>query len=422
MSSAPTGVFSADPSRLIAAAWDLTLPSTRLAAARFLVAFCFVWPYFNYTLIDPNSQVEINFLPVFLAAFLLPEVTLREKWSILLALPVFCVAFIWGNPAAPLRLAAGIVPLHFVLNLARHLRERGRDLLPPDLAYRTFQVFVCFSIAQAIDFQLFPILPEWLTNTLVNILPRYSGMPYDEFGIRGVQGWASEPSGAAVMGIAFALVAIVQKPTRRWRVIALFTALATVNKSVYALVLLVLLSIGCLATLARKRYVLLASAPIGAAILFLIVRSARLVDLRSGLLISGTSAGTNNELARIAQIYCPLSQFPLIYQPPVLYGGISMEPMGLLPLVAGYGSVLGIVWLFYILWRNFPLRSVPLRPLALISVAVLLILTAPDFIPAVVAFAFFLVPRERKTPPFRPDLFAQLAESSAHTQSLPAER
>ena len=54
------------------------------------------------------------------------------------------------------------------------------------------------------------------------------------------------------MGIAFALVAIVQKPSRRWRVLALFTALTAVNKSVYALMLLVLLSIGCLATLARK--------------------------------------------------------------------------------------------------------------------------------------------------------------------------
>ena len=240
MSNASTGVMPVNPGRLMATAWDLTLPSTRLAAARFLVAFCFVWPYFNYTLIDSYSQVEINFLPVFLAALLLPEVTVREKWSILLALPVFCVAFIWGNSTAPLRLAIGIVPLHFVLNLRHHLRERGRDLLGPNLAYRALQVLVGFSIAQSIDFQLFSIIPGWLTNALVNIVPRYSGMPYDEFGIHGVQGWASEPSGAAVMGIAFALVAIAQKPSRRWRVLALFTALTAANKSVYALMLLVL--------------------------------------------------------------------------------------------------------------------------------------------------------------------------------------
>ena len=422
MSNAPADVLPLHASRLMAAAWDLTLPSARLAAARFLVAFSFVWPYFNYTLIDPYSQVEINFLPVFLAALLLPEVTVREKWSILLSLPAFCIAFIWGNPTAPLRLATGIIPLHFVLNLTCHLRERGRDLLPPDLAYRVFQIFVGFSVAQAIDFQLLPIFPGWLTNTLVSILPRYSGMPYDEFGIHGVQGWASEPSGAAVMGVAFALVAIAQRPSRRWRVLALFMALTAVNKSVYAVMLLVLLSVGCLATLTRKRYALLASAPIGAIILFLIVRSARLVDLRSDLLINGASSGTNNELARIAQIFGPLSQFPFVYKPPLLFGGIVLEPMGLLPLAVGYGSVLGIVWLLYILRRNLPLRQVPLRPLALIAGAVLLILTAPDFIPAVVALAYFMVPRGRENPPLRPGFSLQLTEFPTPTHSVAAER
>lgn len=395
------GLWPADATGMLALARSLTLPSVRLTLARALVAFCFVWPYFNYTLVDPTSHVEINFLPVFLAAILLPEVTLREMRSLLLALPVFLVALIWGNPTAPLRLAIGIVPLHFVLNLTRHLRERNRDLLPPNLAYRTLQVFVCFCIAQAVDTQLFPILPGWLTNTLTNILPRYSGMPYDEFGIHGVQGWASEPSGAAVMGAAFALVAILQRPSRRWRVLALFLTLTAVNKSVYVLMLLVLLSIGCLATTARRRYALMASVPVGAAVLFLIVRSARLVDLRSDLLINGTSSSTNNELARITQILAPLGQFPRIYNPPMLFGGIVLEPMGLLPLVAGYGSVLGIVWLIFLLRRNFPLRQIPLRPLALVAGAILLVLTAPDFIPAVVAFAFFMVPVKREGPPSR---------------------
>ncbi len=83
-------------------------------------------------------------------------------------------------------------------------------------------MFVGFSIAQTADMQLFPVLPGWLTDALINIVPRYSGTPYDEFGIHGVQGWASEPSGAAVMGAAFALVAILQRPSRRWRVLALF--------------------------------------------------------------------------------------------------------------------------------------------------------------------------------------------------------
>jgi len=67
-----------NPRRMLDATRELTFPAARLALARLLVAFCFVWPYFNYTLIDPDSKVEVNFLPVFLAAILLPEVTFRE--------------------------------------------------------------------------------------------------------------------------------------------------------------------------------------------------------------------------------------------------------------------------------------------------------------------------------------------------------
>jgi hypothetical protein len=385
---------------MLAASRDLTFPAARLALARLLVAFCFVWPYFNYTLIDPDSQVEVNFLPIFLAAVLLPEVTFREKWPILLALPAFCTAFLWGGPMAPLRLAIGIVPLIFVLNLTQHLRERNRDLFPPNLAYRMLQIFVGFCIAQTVDMQLFAVLPGWLTDMLINIVPRYSGTPYDEFGIHGVQGWASEPSGAAVMAAAFALIAIFQRPSRRWRVLALFVTLAAVNKSVYALLLLMLLSIGCVAVTARRRYALMASVPVAAVLLFLIVRSARLVDLQSDLLVRGMSTSTNNEMARFTQILAPISQFPRVYTPPMLFGGIILEPMGLLPLVVGYGSVFGIIWLLYILRHSFPLSGVPLRPLALIAAAILLLLTAPDFIPAVAAFAFFTVPVRREGPPF----------------------
>ena len=387
-----------NPRRMLDATRELTFPAARLALARLLVAFCFVWPYFNYTLVDPDSKVEVNFLPVFLAAILLPEVTFREKWPILLALPALCAAFLWGSQTAPLRLAVGIVPLIFVLNLTQHLRERNRDLFPPNLAYRTLQIFVGFSIAQTVDMQLFPVLPGWLTGALINIVPRYSGTPYDEFGVHGVQGWASEPSGAAVMGAAFALVAILQRPSRRWRVLALFLTLAAVNKSVYALILLVLLSIGCIATTARRRYALVASAPVGAALLFIFARSARLVELQSDLLINGMTSSTNNEMARFTQILAPLGQFPRVYTPPMLFGGIVLEPMGVLPLVVGYGSVFGIVWLWYILRHSFPLRGVPLRPLALVAAAILLFLTGPDFIPAVAAFAFFTVPVWRKGP------------------------
>ena len=121
-----------------------TFVETRVALARVLVVFSFVWPFFNYSLFDPGNTTEINFLPVFLAALLLPESSLRERWSILLALPVFAVALAWANPAAPLRLAIGMVPLHIVLNLTRYLREGGKELIPPNLAYRCLQTFIAF--------------------------------------------------------------------------------------------------------------------------------------------------------------------------------------------------------------------------------------------------------------------------------------
>jgi hypothetical protein len=376
--------------------WDLTLPSVRLTIARVLVAFSFVWPFFNYRLIDPDGTVEINFLPVFLAALILPEVTLRDKWSILLALPVFAVALIWANPTAPIRLAIGIVPLHFIINLTRHLREQNEDLLPPNLAYRALQMFVGFSALQTIEFQLFPIIPGWLTAALVTILPRYTGVPGDDFGIRGVQGWASEPSGAAVTCAAFALVAIFQRPDRRWRVLGLVMLLTYLNKSIYALVLLVLLGLGCVATLQNKKYSFLAIVPLTAAAFVVFLRSNRLADLHTNLVVGGMNSASNRELARFVQIFSPLQQFPEVYKPPILFGSFVMEPMGLLPLVAGYGSVLGLIWLAYILWHTFSFREVPLLPLAFVAWFILLMMTAPDLIPAVVAFAVFMVPRNRK--------------------------
>jgi hypothetical protein len=368
----------------------LTFPSARLATARWLVIFCFLWPFFNYALINPDSKVEVNFLPVFLAALLLPEVTLQDKWSVLLALPVFVVALVWANPSAPLRLAIGILPLHFVLNLTRHLREHGRELIPQDLSYRALQVFVLFCVVQTVDFNYFHFVPVGITQSLMAILPRYSGAAYDETGIRGVQGWASEPSSAAVMCAAFSLLSILQRPDRRWRVLVLYVLLALVNKSIYSLVLLAMLSIGCLATLQRKRFAFLASVPMVAAAIFITVHSNRIAELQSNLLADGMSRESNRELLRFAQIFYPLQQFPSVYKPPIFFGSMVMEPMGLVPLVVGYGSVFGSIWIGYIICHNFPARQTKMLPLAAVAGIILLMMVAPDLIPAVVTFAAFM--------------------------------
>jgi len=393
MSTAPIRFSFAEGAGALNSLRALTFAPTRLALARILVVFSFIWPFFNYQLVDPSSLTEINFLPVILAAFIVPEVTLREKWSLLLTLPVFAVALIWANPSAWLRLAVCIIPLHFVLNLTRHLKEHGRELIPSDLAYRTLIVFVVFCMMQTVQFNLFPVIPEWLTAALMQVVPRYSAIPYDDTGIRGVQGWASEPSSAALVCIAFSLVAIRQRPQRRWRVLALFALFVLLNKSIYALVLLILLTLGCLFASRKKLLPFLALIPMSLAVSVYVAQSGRLVELRDNFVVSGVNSEFNKELMRFAQMFYPLEGFPRIYNPPNLYGSLVMEPMGLLPLLAGYGSVLGVVWLAYIVWRNFPPRRVTLRPLALVAGFVLLMMTTPDLIPCVVALAVFLVPR-----------------------------
>jgi predicted MFS family arabinose efflux permease len=72
-----------------------------------------------------------------------------------------------------------------------------------------------------------------------------------------------------------------------------------------------------------------------------------------------------------------------------------MEPMGLLPLLAGYGGVTGLVWLGCLLWRNAPREGLPQRLLLITTGIVLLFMAPPDLIPVVIAFAIFLVPRNQ---------------------------
>ena len=379
---------------------DLTLLPIRIWTARLLVAICFVWPYFNFGLADTGMNLEVNCLPVFAAAALLPEVLWRDRRSILLALPVFGVAAVWATPAAVLRLAIAIVPLHFLLNLTRHLRARGQSLLPLGLAYRALQVFVLFCLVQTVDFEVHAVIPGWLSKVLVQIVPRYSGMPYDEFGVRGVQGWASEPAGAAMVCAAFALVAIFERPERRWRVLALFLSLLIMNKSIYAIFLTLLLGLASVLTLRHRLYSLLAILVLALATMFYVARSGRIAELQSSVLTDGLDRASNTELIRFAQLLYPLQQFPHIYRPPTLFATKVMEPIGLLALLAGYGSVPGIVWLVYIQRRNFRFAQVPLRPFALVAGLLLLIMVPPDLIPSILAVSIFCVPL-RQSPGLR---------------------
>lgn len=374
---------------------ELTLQSLRFGIARVLIVFCFVWPFFNFRTILPDSPTEINFLPVFMAAAFAPELLFRDP-LLLLSLPVFGVALLGAPVSAALRLAVAIIPLLFIFNLATVLRRRGTELLPHGLAYRALQLFVLFSLVQAIQFNLLPIIPDFVTQVLMTIIPRYSGMPYDELGMRGVQGWASEPSSAALTCITFAVAAIYDRPDRRWRVLVFFIFLLVLNKSIYCLLLAAALAVGCILTLRTKRYALLVFLPLCGIFLAYIASSTRVEDFRTSLLISGMDRQSNPELLRLLQIVDPLVQFPHIYQPVVIGTDWVSEPMGLLPLVAGYGSIFGAVWLCCVAWNKFDLQRMKQRPFAAVTAFTLLIIAPPDFIPLIATLSLFVVAREKK--------------------------
>lgn len=145
-------------------------------------------------------------------------------------------------------------------------------------------------------------------------------------------------------------------------------------------------------TLRRKLYSLLAILFLALATMFYVASSGRIAELKTRILMDGVDRASNVELIRFAQLLYPLQQFPHIYRPPTLFGAVVMEPMGLLALLAGYGSVPGILWLAYIQWRNFPFGRVALRPFALIAGLLLLVMVPADLIPSILALSVFCIP------------------------------
>jgi len=69
-----------------------------------------------------------------------------------------------------------------------------------------------------------------------------------------------------------------------------------------------------------------------------------------------------------------------------------MQPLGLLPLLVGYGSVFGLLLYYRVIFRSFRLRSGIWRPLGLASILLLSFMSSPNFIPAIVAFTYAMTP------------------------------
>lgn len=367
------------------------LTAARFRAAQFLVALCFVWPFINVNHFFPQWDVEVNFLPIFLAMMVLPEVLLADGFSVLLLAATFVVSAVWGTPEAVLRLSIGSIPCLFLLNLQQYCLRRGKELIPRFIAYRTLQLFVGVSLFQWYSLYVSPVIPKWFTELLATVVPRYSGEPYDEFGIRGVQGWASEPAAAAMMCFAFAVVAAQQDPKKRFRILLLFAILLAVNKSVYAIGLLAMLGIVYLLSFKRKRYTVISLALLSLAAFFYISSSTRIDEFARSTAIYGMTPDTNFELFRLTQIFYPLAAFPQVYQPIYLYDRY-LEPVGLLPLLVGYGSVIGLGLYLRMCFFKFRLKDARSVPLALATLFVLSFLVPPDLVPVIIAAAYALTP------------------------------
>lgn len=375
----------------------MPLNSVRLRLARFLVLVSFVWPFVNANYFFPDSPVEINFVLVFVAIGLVPEVLLEDWISLVLVVASAAAASIWGTTDAALRIIIGTTPCLFVVGLFRHFLRGGEELIPKRVAYSALLAFVAFCLLQEVHFNVRPIIPDWLTSGLTVIVPRYMDTPYDDLGTRGVQGWASEPSSAAMTCFSFCAVAMQQDPKKRWRILLIFAFLAGLNKSVYAMLFLILLGLACIFHSEKKRDALVALVPFGAMVAFFLVQSTRFAEVRDSFAIFGADQEVNRELLRLGQIVYPLSAFPRVYDPVIIFG-ITMQPLGLLPLLIGFGSVFGAILYWRLMFGGLSLSEARWRPLGLAALLSLSFLASPDFIPMIVAFAYGTGPNRLATP------------------------
>src|SRR5579871_2757942 len=373
------------------------LTPLRLNCAKLLVAVCFVWPFINASYFFPDSTVEINFLPTFIAIGFVPELFFEDMISVALIATVVLMAAVWGSTDSALRLIIGAVPCLFIVSLYRECSRRGEELIPFSIAYWGLVAFVGFSALQYINFNVVEIIPDWFTKVMTIIVPRYMDTPYDDLGIRGVQGWASEPSSAAMTCFAFCIVAIKQNPKKCWQILFIFAVLTALNKSVYAMLFLVLLGTGCLWYVKRKKYALITLVLFGTLFTYFALHSVRVAELRDSVLFFGIDQEVNREFLRLGQIIYPLSAFPNIYRPVTIFN-IVMQPLGLLPLLVGYGSVVGAVLYFRLLFGKFRFSQTDSPGLGLASILVLSFFSSPDFIPIVLAFVYGMAPEKNFIP------------------------
>jgi hypothetical protein len=371
--------------------------SLRLNLARCLVVVSFLWPFANTSYFFAESTVEINFFLVFAAMSFLPELLLADWLSLVLLMVAAGLGALWGPSDGAARLIIGVAPYLFLVSLQVRCRERGEELIPRGLAFPALCVFAGFSLLQYAHFYWFAALPEWVTNILSVLVPRYMNSPYDEFGERGVQGWASEPSSAAMTCLAFSVVAMREAPAKRWRILFVFALLVAVNKSIYALLFLGFLGFACCWGMRRRIYALAALLPLAGTFCFLVYQSSRVQMLRQEVLPFGLSEGSARELLRFAQILYPLASFPKIYHSLDLFG-LTVAPLGILPLLVGYGSFAGCLLYMRLAMRSVRLIERDALPLAAACGCVLSFLASPDFIPVIIAFLYSLHPASALQP------------------------
>ncbi len=370
----------------------------RISTARLLVNLNFVWPFINASYFG-DSTLETNFIPVFIAAMLVPEVLFEDSRSLILSGAIILLAAFAAPPGsyAWLRLVIAVIPTIFLIGFYRYLSRSNRELISISLVELSLLGFLGLSIIQFVDFKLIRIIPDWFTRIMSGLVPRYMQSASD---VRGVSGWASEPATAALMCFAFATVLIQNEPRKRLRVFLLFGLLTFLNKSLYSLALLTYLVLIQVAVMRRRVYAIVFLVVALFVGLYVVHSSARVAELEESFFTDLQFSETDSpQLQRIAQIVFPLMSFPRIYEPIAIYADQSyiVQPLGLLPLLVGYGSLLGCFLYYRLIFRMMPPREANSKLLALLGILVLSLWSPPNFVPSIIAFIYCLKPGTHET-------------------------
>jgi hypothetical protein len=311
--------------------------------ARFLITLNFCFPFINGEALT-GIPFELNIIPLLLAAILVPAICAYGGRELALLALAVAACFLFADLDRASRLAFNMLPFILCMSYIRFCARRHIDVLYGPIVYAAYLLFTALCIYQALHNAGFLAMPGNLVAFLDFALPRYMQTSYDDLGLRGVQGWASEPSGAALLSLGFYLYLRGTYPDHGRLLAVLYLANIFLNKSVYAFATLILLIAVHLITSKSFQQKLAGGMVAIASLVTAAFYFPRIHDVYQNIAAQGMSLASNPELSRLVQVLYPLNAFPMYYEP-VMYFGTTLHPIGLFASALGYGSVFGMLLL-----------------------------------------------------------------------------